>query len=333
MMDRILSLLVALSLSLLIWLYGRSRDQEMIDNVAIPVKVVVAPRQADHYTLEVESDAKVRVTFTGPPARMRELHGMLQRQELHVVKTITVPDDKLDFARIADGVVVEGSDINAPLGVTVLVSAGNNRVSYTLHRLDERRFPVRFDHIREGPVGAILLEPATVVVRGPREVLKRLQSVPTVPSELPSRPLHAPPGVAAIGRVEMVDKIEEREVKVTPSRVLVRVPGQPRKTYELNEAPVSFLCPPNYHFKPRFIGDRNGKVMLKVTGPTREEPPKVTAYVDLRDGKFLSGLNNEPLVVQLPPEFQLVGDPPKVSFELLPGDFNPEGIGLPTPPP
>src|SRR5687768_707354 len=117
MMDRILSLLVAVSLSLLIWLYSRSRDQETLDNVPIPVKVVIAPRQADHYTLEVAAETQVLATFTGAPARMRELHAMIQRHELHVVKTLTVPDDKLDAARISDGVVIEGSDINAPLGV------------------------------------------------------------------------------------------------------------------------------------------------------------------------------------------------------------------------
>lgn len=333
MMDRILSLLVAFSLSTLIWLYSRSRDQETLDNVPIPVKVVVAPRQADQYTLEVESDSQVLATFTGPPGRMRELQGMIQRHELHVVKTITVPDDKLDAARVSDGVVVEGSDLNAPLGVNAIVNAGRNRISYSLHRLDERRLPVRFDHIREGPTGTILIEPATVLVRGPREVLQRLQYVPTVPSELPVRPLHAPPSVAAIGRVDLADKIEERPVKVTPNRVMVRVPGQLRKEYELTDVPVSFLCPPNYHFKPRFTSERNGKVTLKVIGPPRDEQPKVTAFIDLREGKFLSGLNNEPLAVQLPPEYQLVGDPPKVSFELLPGDFNPDGLGIPAPPP
>src|SRR5205085_601529 len=100
---------------------------------------------------EVPAEAQVLATFSGPPTRMRELHGMIQRHELHVVKTLTVPDDKLDAARISDGVVVEGSDVNAPLGVAVIVSDGRNRISYTLHRLDERRFPVRFDHVREGP--------------------------------------------------------------------------------------------------------------------------------------------------------------------------------------
>jgi hypothetical protein len=160
-----------------------------------------------------------------------------------------------------------------------------------------------------------------------------MQSVPTVPSELPTRPLHAAAGVAAIGRVALVEELEGRPVKVTPSRVLVRVPGQTRKVYELTDVPVSFLCPPSFHFRPRFSDERNSKVSLRVSGPPQQEPPKVTAYIDLTKGKFLSGLNSEPLLVQLPKDFQLAQDPPRaVPFELLPGDFNPDGLGVPSPP-
>jgi hypothetical protein len=48
MIDRILSILVALSLALLIWLYARSRDQEILDNVTLPVQVSLAESEADH---------------------------------------------------------------------------------------------------------------------------------------------------------------------------------------------------------------------------------------------------------------------------------------------
>ena len=50
MIDRILSVVVALSLALLVWLYARSRDQEMLDNVTVPVQVILSPRQADTTT-------------------------------------------------------------------------------------------------------------------------------------------------------------------------------------------------------------------------------------------------------------------------------------------
>jgi hypothetical protein len=206
-------------------------------------------------------------------------------------------------------------------------------VPYTLHRLVERRLPVRFDHLRDSPTGVVLLEPSTVLVRGPQEVLDRVQSIPTQPSELPARPLHSPANVAAIGRVPLVEEIEGRPVRVTPPRVAVRVPGQARKAYELTDVQVQFLCPPNFHLRPKFIDERSGKVTLRLLGPAMDEPPKVQAFIDLSKGRFVSGLNHEPLQIQLPKEFQLAHDPPRVvAFELLPGDFAPDGLGMPAPP-
>src|ERR1700722_17772728 len=177
MFDRLLSVVVAVSLALLVWLYARSREQEMLDNVAVPVQVVLSPRQAEQYHLELIGPAQVALSFSGAPARIRELQGMLQRKELHIVKTITVPDDRLKESRYTDAVVVEPSDINAPLGVTPIVSEGRNRVPFVLHRLIEKRLPVAFDHLREGQTGPIILEPATVLVRGPREILDRAQCI------------------------------------------------------------------------------------------------------------------------------------------------------------
>ena len=99
MIDRLMSLLVAVSLALLVWLYARSREQEVLDNVTVPVQVSVVPRQADHYHLELPGPAQVVVSFSGPPVRIRELQGMLQRRELHVTKTITVPGPRLSESR------------------------------------------------------------------------------------------------------------------------------------------------------------------------------------------------------------------------------------------
>jgi hypothetical protein len=332
MIDRLLSSVMAVCLALLIWLYSRSREQELLDNVPIPVEVVVAPRQAEHYTLELKEPRQVLVSFTGPPQRLRELQMMLQRKELHVVKTITVPDERLNESRVSDAAVVEPGDINAPLGLTALVAEGRNRIPFTLHRLVERRLPVRFDHLREGPTGPIILEPATVLVCGPREVLDRAGFIPTQPSELPSRPTSAPANVPAVGRVPLVDELEGRPVRVTPPRVLVRVPSQARKLYDLADVQVQFLCPPNFPFRPKFIDERAGKVSLRLLGPVQDEPPKVHAYIDLSRGKFVSGLNHEPLQIQLPGGFQLAQDAPRVAaFELLPGDFVPDGLGMPAP--
>ncbi len=331
MIDRMLSLVMAVCLALLIWLYARSREQEMLDNEPVPVEVVVALHQADHYSLELTGSRQVTVSFSGPAQRLRELRMMLHRKELTITKTITVPDERLGESRFSDVVVIEASDIKAPQGITPIILEGRNRVPFTLHRVVERRLPVRFDNIRDAPAGAVVLEPSTVLVRGPQEVLDRVQSIPTQPSELPSRPLHAPPNVTAIGRVPMVEELEGRPVKVTPPQVIVRVPGQARKTYELTDVQVQFLCPPNFHLRPKFIDERSGKVTLKLLGPVTDELPKVQAFIDLSKGKFVSGLNHEPLQIQLPRDFQLAQDPPRViAFELLPADFLPDSLGMPS---
>ena len=65
MFDRLISSLVALSLAFLVWLYVRSRDQEMLDNVPIPVQIALAPGLDDYYELEVLGPSQVPVSFTG----------------------------------------------------------------------------------------------------------------------------------------------------------------------------------------------------------------------------------------------------------------------------
>ena len=332
MIDRLMSLVVAVSLALLVWLYARSREQEVLDNVTIAVQVSVSPRQADLYHLDLAGPAQVVVSFGGPPARIRELQGMLQRKELHVTKVITVPTERLNESRYSDAIVIEPGDFNAPRGVSVMISEGKSRISFTLHRLIEKRLPVRFDCVREGPTGPVLLDPPTVLVRGPRELLDRATCIPTQPSDLPSRPLHAPSSYAAIGRAMLVKDLEGRPIHVRPAWVQVRVPGQSRKQYELTDVPVQFLCPADFPFKARFNDERIGKITLKLLGPSQDEPPKVFAFIDLTRGKFASGLNHELLQLQLPRDFQLAQEAPRVvPFRLDPGDFAPEGLGLPVP--
>lgn len=332
-MDRLLSLTVAVSLAFLIFLYSRSREQETLDNVPLAVEVFVTPRQAERYTLELTGTRQVTVSFTGPVQRIRELQMLLQRKELQVVKRITVPDDRLNDSRIADWVAIEASDINAPVGVTPIVSEGRNQIQYILHKLVDRRLPVRFDCLQEGVTGPFILDPPSVVVSGPQDVLERAQFIKTQPAEVPSRPANAAPNVGAAGPVPVRQELEGRAVKVEPRVVMVRVPSQAKRVYELTEVQVQFLCPPNFHLRPKFIDEHSGKVSLKVIGPAQDEAPKVHAFVDLGKGKFVSGLNHEPLQIQLPRDFQLAQDAPRVvAFELLPGDFVPDGLGMPSPP-
>jgi hypothetical protein len=326
MLDRLLSVAVAVSLALLVWIYARSRDQEVLDNVPVPVQVVLNPSQADHYNLELTSATTVPVSFTGSPQRIREVHAMLQRKELQAAVTVTVPDDKLSVNRLSETVVIEASAIHAPLGVTALVPEGSNRIPYTLHRLAERRLPVRVDSLRDSSTVTPIIEPATVLVRGPVEVLDRCLAIPTEPTDQLSR------SGGNVVKVPLVDQLDGRPIRVTPREVKIRVPSQSRKIYELTDVQIQFLLPPDFSLKPKFPFERDGKINLRISGPDQEEPPKVFVFVDLTRGKFISGVNHEPLQIQLPRDFQLAQDPPRpLGFELTPADVIPGGLSISPP--
>ena len=327
MLDRILSVFVAIGLALLLWLYARSRDQEIFDNVVIPVQLSLAGNQADQYNLETHGDGRVLVSFTGPPARIHELRGIVQRGELHVALNYTVPEDRLAEGRYSDTILVEAADVHPPTGVIPIMVEGRNRIPITIHRLVERRLPVRYEQEHdESPVGRVLVEPATVLVRGPQEVLDRAKYISTQPAALPARPANAPPWAVAVGKVALVEELENRPVRVVPNRVTVR--AQPRQLYELNDVPIHFLCPPGFLLRPQFLDNRSGRISLKLWGPVQEESPRIYAFVDLTRGRFTSGLNHEPLQLQLPKDYSLEQEPTRVvAFELLPADFIPRELG------
>src|SRR3954465_7782904 len=138
MLDRILSMLVALSLALLVWLYARSRDQEGLDNVPVPVEITLARQRGEPSALELPGRNLVPASCAGPPARIRELQGVLQRRELRVSLNLNVPDERLHESRYSDVIRVEPADVPPPPGVTVTLVEGRNRVPVTLHRLIER---------------------------------------------------------------------------------------------------------------------------------------------------------------------------------------------------
>jgi hypothetical protein len=334
MLDRLLSLLIAFSLAMLVWLYAKSRDQEVLEGVPVAVQVTASPVQTEQYDLEVAGPAQVLVTFTASPARIRELRSVLQRNELQVSRTVTVPEDRLNEPRWTDTVRIEPSDVPTPPGVKALVVEGRNRISVVMHRLVERRLPVRFEHAQEEDGGTpITLDPPTVLVRGPQEVLDRARSIATEPAALPARPLNAAPGSSVFTRVAVVQELERRPVRTVPARVTIRVPAQPRKRYELVDVPVHFLCPANFPLRPQFIDERAGRITLRVQGPVQDEPPRVWAFVDLTRGRFTSRLNDEPLQVQLPKDFTLLEEPPRViAFELVPADSMPRSVGTLPPP-
>jgi hypothetical protein len=320
MVDRLLSLLVAVCLALLVWLYSRSRDQEMLDNVPVPIQVVVNPAQAENYHLEMTGPAQVPVSFTGSPARIRELHGMIQRKELVAILTVTVPEERLSQDRVSDALQLEASDIHAPPGVTPLIPDGRNRIPYTLHRMVERRLPVQFDPQSDGLTGPVTIDPPAVLVRGPKEVLDRVRDIPTQPWVLPPRALTNRTAMGSAGRVPLVQELEGRPIRVSPSWVYVRATAGVRKTYELRDIPIRFLCPPGFALQPIFPDEKSGCLTLHLTGPVQDHLPKVSAFVDLTQEPCTSGLKREPLQLQLPKDFQVLEDPRRwVKFELKPG--------------
>src|SRR5262249_30231606 len=147
MIDRVISSLVALSLAALIWLYARSRDLDTLDNVPVPVQIVLASGLADQYDLDLPDPCQVLASFTGPPSRIREVRSQLHHGDLHVEITLTVPENLQNESPYLATVRVDASDIRAPQGVTPLVVEGRNRIPVTLHRLVERPLPIRFTHL------------------------------------------------------------------------------------------------------------------------------------------------------------------------------------------
>jgi hypothetical protein len=334
MVDRFFSMAVALGMAAMIWLYARSRDEEVLDNMPVPVQITLAAGQAEHYTLEVNGPSQVPVSFSGPAPRIRELRGLLQRGELHIDATLAVPEERQNEARYRDTVRVDAADVHPPAGVAPFVIEGRNRVPVTLHRLVERRLPVRVD-APDDRVAAAVVDPPTVLVRGPQETLDHLRSVPAQPFALPSRPEATAAETVVLGPVPVADEVDGKPVRATPDAVTVRLTLQPkRKPYEV-EVPITFLCPANFGRRPRFRNERDGKVTVRLLGPAADEAPKVSVFVDLTaPGKFAPGgaspYYDEPLQVQLPPGFQLAQPLPRfVAFELAPAETPPAGAGTP----
>jgi hypothetical protein len=322
MLDRLISVAVAIILGFLVWLYARSRDQEMLDNVPVPVTIVLASNQAEKYDLEVTGPAQIIASFSGPPSRIRELRGLIQRGGLRVQTTMVVPEDRLNEARYLDTVRVDAADLHPPPGVRAIVAEGRNRIPVTLRQLVERRLPVRLDYTPDEPASQVIVEPAKVSVRGPRDILDRLRAVPTQPFARPNRSdSSGRDEQVTTTTVALVQELEGRPIKTAQSHVTVRLTLRARQqVYEVVDVPVYFLCPADFAFRPQWVDARSSKISLKLEGPEGEDAPLVTAFVDLTQRQFEAGLDaDEPLRLQLPRGYQLAQPPPRsASFHLKP---------------
>src|SRR5262249_48938861 len=173
------------------------------------------------------------------------------------------------------------------------------------------------------------LEPATVLVRGPQEVLDRARSIPTQPYPLPPRADGAAQKeVVTRLTVALARELDGRPVRVTPEVVTARLKLRPQqRTYELTDVPIHFLCPPNFTLRPLFGDERAGKMTLRLSGPAGEAAPGVAACVDLCGRKWEPGLYEESVKLHLPRDYQLAQPAPRpVAFQLVPAS---EAAGRP----
>ena len=321
MLDRLLSVFVAVSLALLIWLYARSRDQETLDSVPVPVDVVLGTTQAEQYSLEIVGPAQVLATFSGTPTRIREVRSLLQRDQLRIELNYTVPVDRMKENRVTESLLIEPSELNLPPGVTAGLLAGRNQVRLVLYKLGDRQLPVRVDHSLETESSAYQVEPALVRVRGPLEVLERMRAIPTQPALLPD------PGSRKAASVALVRDLEGRPIQCDPPCVTVRAAAS-RKNYELTDVPIQFLTPAGFPYQPRITGNQACQVTLHVVGPVQDEPPHPFVFLDLTGKAYRDLIGQkparnlafeEPLQFHLPRGFQLEDAPSRpIAFELVP---------------
>jgi hypothetical protein len=330
----VLELLVALSLAFLVWLYFRTRSRESLDHVQVPVQLTLAPEFADQYDLEVTGSPHVIVSFVGPPSRIRELHELLQRGEVRVNFPVTVPPDRAQESRYRDTVRVQAADVPVPPGVTPLVAEGANRIAITLHRLGERTLPVQL-RAPEDQTGQVSLEPETVLVRGPEDILERARAIPTVPLKL----------TAALGKpgepekplslvLPLVREMEGRPVRALPATVQVQVTVKPPpRLFQVKQVPVKFLCPAAFPYRPQFVPSQAGKITLRIKAPTAPPSDTVVAFIDLTRSRCKQGVNEGPVQLQLPRDCQLAQDlPGPLKFELVPTENASTWLGVETEP-
>lgn len=321
MTDRILTPIIALGLAFLVWMYSRSRDVETFD-AQVPVEVELHSAQVGNYELDDAGPRSVPISFSGPPSRVRELRRMLRQGEVPIKRTVTVPEEHLEDNEHTAIVRIDPAQVPAPPGVTPLIIEAQNRLVVTMRRIVEKQLPVRFVNDNPDRVKQEIIEPSVVTVRGPKQILAGLDHISTQYFTLPDKPGATQPLVVDTPVVcPLITEVNGKPIRPQPNTVQVRFTLEPRQSVkELTDVTVHFLCPANFPYRPEFTNERAGKISLRVRGPSGEDRPRADAYVDLTSRKFGPGLHaEEPLRIQLPPGYQIIGEPPRLSsFRLVP---------------
>lgn len=302
----LLELLVSACLACLVWLYTHNRTRTTIDQVPVPVQVQLAAHQRDLFILDMPESSSVLVSFAGTQARIREVRRKLQRGLLKANVTLTIPEAKKTEAMFTQTLQIDEDAVAAPAGVKVEIAQGS--IEVTVQRLSERTLPVKLECTGDAVVSQLKIEPASVLVRGPKAVLDHASYLPTKPYAVQIN-LEAQSASAAEVRDQaaLVTELDGRPIVANPASVQFRFLAAPKlRTYDLTDIPINFLCPKDSPWRPRFGSDKDSKVTLRLIGPAIEQMPPVSAFVDLTSGNLARGRNLSPLRLQLPQDFQLV---------------------------
>ena len=292
----LLEMLVALALAFLIWLYAHSRAQDSIDRVQIPVQVQLAAQQRDQFLLEASGTPTVTVSFSGPSSRIRDLRRNLQRRLIQGSAILTIPDERLGETTFSESLRIDGSQIAVPPGVVVDVADDGCTIPVTVQRLGERQLPVKFDSTGDVRVTQLKLEPATVLVRGPKHILDRTQALQTQSFAF-TVPATDTTDNMVRGQVALLAELEGRGITASPRLISFRCKVQPRqRIYELADVPVTFMVSAEFPWRTRFLEPKDGKVRLRLLGPAGEVDPPVRAFVDLTGASYFGAEISSPFV-------------------------------------
>lgn len=315
--------IIALGLAFLVWVYLRSRDQE-VQSYPIPIEISLDPQQQDRYSFDGKPENQtVRVKFYGLPSRLREVKDQVESRSIvlrHMVKVPQVVDQRQDN-EYQEVIQFDGSSMTLPLGVHADINPVEGRMQIKLRRMMERTLVLQQNVTTGSPqylVDNIRLEPATIKVIGPKSVLEQMDQLLLEPWQprLPTGLTMTEEEVR--GFIQLPNKIKQEVVKMVPERVEITARLKPAlKEYELSDVPISFLCPPNFAYRPVFTSDRLGYIAkLKVRGPMNRTP-EVKAYVDLttkQSQNLKTGLYaDEAIMLDLPEGFYLAQPQPKLS--------------------
>ncbi len=308
---------ISLCLAFILWLYLHGRTQTAIDHVQIPVQVQLSPSQRDQFVLETPPTPRVMVSFTGQNARLKQLRKKLQQGQIQANVIYHVPEDKTSETTYSTAVSIDTSHIDVPQGIVVEIVEASMLLPIVVHRIVERTIPVELEYTGAVRVTQIKIEPATVLVRGPKSVLDRADRIGTLPYAI-APPADDTDDPVVKDLVTVATELEGKGLKVTPRQVNVKCKVQPRKKwYKIADVPVQFLSPEQFPYRTKFAEEKGSVVTVKLMGPAGEEPPPVFAFIDLTKESLGRGRNLQPVRVQLPKEYQIVEMiPPQLAFYL-----------------